>query len=366
MRKLHSNTDQDPPRLSDLAPGERGIVTALRTNGLLYRRLLDLGLVEGAEVEARYTSPAGDPMVFRARGADLALRKTDAARVFIRPLDASDEASNGKGSTAAGCNHCFHSSSCDSSAAVEKDDYLVALAGNPNTGKSTVFNALTGLRQHVGNWPGKTVMRAEGQWRYGGARYRLVDLPGTYSLLSTSVEEEIARDFILFAAPDCTVVVVDATCLERNLNLAVQILQITHRAIVCVNLMDEAERRGILVDLEELSSRLGVPVVGAAARSGRGLRKLQETIHGVASGVLRPNPVRLCYDDALEAAVEELVPEIEAALPGVPNARWIALRLIDGADARLIEELRGGLLAHTAGQFGADSLPAKIATGGKR
>ncbi len=126
-------------------------------------------------------------------------------------------------------------------------DYVVALAGNPNTGKSTVFNALTGLRQHTGNWPGKTVARAEGGFDYGDQmRYKLVDLPGTYSLLSTSLDEEIARDFILFGRPDVTVVVVDATRLERNLNLVLQVLEITDRAVVCLNLMDEARRTGLV------------------------------------------------------------------------------------------------------------------------
>jgi ferrous iron transport protein B len=116
--------------------------------------------------------------------------------------------------------------------AVEERDYVVALAGNPNTGKSTVFNALTGLRQHTGNWPGKTVARAEGGFQYGGARFKLVDLPGTYSLLSNSPDEEVARDFILFGQPDVTVIVVDATRLERNLNLTLQVLEITSRVLV--------------------------------------------------------------------------------------------------------------------------------------
>jgi ferrous iron transport protein B len=124
-------------------------------------------------------------------------------------------------------------------------DYVVALAGNPNTGKSTVFNALTGLRQHTGNWPGKTVTRAEGGFEFADHRFKLVDLPGTYSLLSTSLDEEIARDFILFGQPDVTVVVVDATRLERNLNLVIQVLEITDRAVICLNLMDEAHRHHI-------------------------------------------------------------------------------------------------------------------------
>ncbi|MDD3074162.1 MAG: FeoB small GTPase domain-containing protein, partial [Eubacteriales bacterium] len=125
----------------------------------------------------------------------------------------------------------------------QRNEKVIALAGNPNTGKSTVFNSLTGMNQHTGNWPGKTVATAQGRYQYGDDNYLLVDLPGTYSLLSASVEEEVARDFICFGQPDVTVVVADATCLERNLNLILQILEITDRVVVCVNLMDEAKRK---------------------------------------------------------------------------------------------------------------------------
>src|SRR5688572_3740385 len=150
---------------------------------------------------------------------------------------------------------------------MDKFDYVVALAGNPNTGKSTVFNSITGLRQHTGNWPGKTVTRAEGGFALDERRYKLVDLPGTYSLLSTTVDEEIARNFILFARPDVTVVVVDASHLERNLNIVLQVLAITDRAVVCLNLIDEAERRGRKIDSRRLARDLGVPVVPTVART---------------------------------------------------------------------------------------------------
>jgi ferrous iron transport protein B len=126
---------------------------------------------------------------------------------------------------------------------LENVDYVITMAGNPNTGKSTVFNNLTGLHQHTGNWPGKTVSRAEGGYSYNDKRYKVVDLPGTYSLLSTSTDEEVARDFILFGQPDVTVIVVDATRIERNLNLVLQILELTDRAVMCLNLMDEAKRK---------------------------------------------------------------------------------------------------------------------------
>ena len=163
-------------------------------------------------------------------------------------------------------------------------DRVVALAGNPNTGKSTLFNSLTGLRQHTGNWPGKTVTRAEGGFEFNKVRYKLVDLPGTYSLLSASHDEQIARDFLLFGRPDATIVVTDATALERNLNLVLQVLEITDRVIVAVNLMDEARRKGIDVDLRTLSRDLGVPAIGIVARTGEGVHSLLETVDGVTCG----------------------------------------------------------------------------------
>jgi Fe2+ transport system protein B len=223
-------------------------------------------------------------------------------------------------------------------------DYVVALAGNPNTGKSTVFNALTGLRQHTGNWPGKTVTRAEGGFEYGGSRFKLVDLPGTYSLLSTTLDEEIARDFILFGQPDVTVVVVDATRLERNLNLALQVMEITGRVVVCLNLMDEAKRHGLEVDHRRLARDLGVPVVSTAARYGRGLDELVSTIHQVASGELRPKPRRIqTLPLELEQSVHRLDQVILAQYPGLPNTRWVALRLLDG-DERIREAILKGEL----------------------
>jgi ferrous iron transport protein B len=221
-------------------------------------------------------------------------------------------------------------------------DFVVALAGNPNTGKSTVFNALTGLRQHTGNWPGKTVARAEGGFAYGGHRYKLVDLPGTYSLLSTSLDEEIARDFILFGQPDVTVIVVDATRLERNLNLVLQVLEITDRAVVALNLMDEARRHKLQVDDRRLARDLGVPVVPMSARYGEGKQELLAAVHEVATGLIVCKPRRI-HEKApsIDRALAQLVPEIEAAFPHLPNPEWVALRLLDG-DRQIAAAVRDG------------------------
>ena len=246
-------------------------------------------------------------------------------------------------------------------------DYVVALAGNPNTGKSTVFNALTGLRQHTGNWPGKTVTRAEGGYQFGGDRYKIVDLPGTYSLLSTSLDEEVARDFILFGQPDVTIIVVDATRLERNLNLALQVLEITDRAVICLNLMDEARRHNLEVDDRRLSRDLGVPVVPCSARTGEGLDELLEAIHDVATGETICKPYRFESESpTIRHALSELVPHIEAAFPDLPNARWVALRLLDG-DQRIMEAIRTGELGdlNLAGPEGVAqgaSIPLEVAS----
>jgi ferrous iron transport protein B len=223
-------------------------------------------------------------------------------------------------------------------------DFVVALAGNPNTGKSTVFNALTGLHQHTGNWPGKTVTRAEGGFEYGDHKFKLVDLPGTYSLLATSLDEEVARDFILFGQPDVTIVVVDATRLERNLNLVLQVLEITNRVVVALNLIDEARRHGLQVDERRLARDLGVPVVPMVARSSEGVPELLQAVSEVANGDTVGKPYRVEYESpALKKAVAKLTTQIEAAYPDLPNARWVALRLLDGDD-RIAEAIKKGEL----------------------
>ncbi len=211
-----------------------------------------------------------------------------------------------------------------------KEEKIIALAGNPNVGKSTVFNGLTGLKQHTGNWPGKTVTSAEGHYQNEDTIYRLVDLPGTYSLSARSAEEEVARDFLCFQRPDAVILVVDGTCLERNLNLVLQTLEITGKAVLCVNLMDEAKKKSIHIDLDLLRRELGIPVVGTNARSKEGLQKLMEEVAAVQGKKGRHIPVR--YGKEIEDAVAPLVIAIRHLnLPH--DSRWLALRLAANDEA---------------------------------
>lgn len=215
------------------------------------------------------------------------------------------------------------------------NDKIIALAGNPNVGKSTVFNNLTGLNQHTGNWPGKTVTNAHGNYFYKNTNFILVDIPGTYSLMSNSVEEEVARDFICFGNPDTTIIVVDATCLERNLNLVLQMLEITPNVVVCINLLDEARRKGISINLKELSKKLGVPVVGTSAVEKRGLTELMDRVLDVSSNKLPTTPLKIEYEEFIEKAIAEVEAEFKSLPINSLNSRWLALKLIEGDDSLL-------------------------------
>ncbi len=216
------------------------------------------------------------------------------------------------------------------------EDKVIALAGNPNVGKSTVFNNLTGLNQHTGNWPGKTVASAQGVCRHNGKNFILVDLPGTYSLMPHSAEEEVARDFMCFGSPDAAIVVCDATCLERNLNLVLQALEITPNVVVCVNLLDEAKRKNIHIDLDMLSLRLGVPVIGTIARKKGSLNRLMQAVDTLIEKGGNGKPYQVKYDEHIEEAVGLLAPLIEGKFGSKINPRWLALRLLE--DDRALSE----------------------------
>ena len=216
----------------------------------------------------------------------------------------------------------------DNNLIIEKaiGERVIALAGNPNVGKSTLFNALTGLKQHTGNWPGKTVANAQGRCATEKSSYVLVDIPGTYSLMAHSAEEEIARDFICFEHPDAVVVVCDATCVERNLNLVLQVIEVGVPVMVCVNLIDEAKRKHITVDIKTLEQRLGVPVVATVAHKKRTLSALLERLDRLPETA---PPTVTVYAPPIEAAISTLSPLLEQAVGERFSPRWLALRLLE-------------------------------------
>ena len=291
--------------LNDIQPGQTARVTELLVSGAMRRRLMDLGLTADTQVECLGVSPLGDPVSYRIRGAVIAIRREYSRQIRV---DGNEN----------------------------KNQFSVALAGNPNVGKSTLFNSLTGSSQHTGNWAGVTVSCFKGSCSSKKYNYVFADLPGTYSLMAHSAEEALARDGIWFGNCDAAVVICDSTCLERNLNLVLQILETGIPAMVCVNFMDEAAKKNIRIDLSALSRELSAPVAGTTARKKRSLEhfldRLDETVDHPDT-----EPFHISYDAAVEQAISMLLPFTEP-LSSRLSPRWLALRLLEN-DPGLLRSL---------------------------
>ncbi len=330
--------------LGDLSPGQSGTILSIDNRSkTVKRRLVDMGLTPGTEVKVTKIAPLGDPIEVSLRGYELSLRKEDAGQILMghprpRGTGAARGAMTRRALDPETARRQLRAHEHELEAHGGRYDprehdrrtMRIALAGNPNCGKTTLFNALTGSDQYVGNWPGVTVEKKEGEARIGDRTVTVVDLPGIYSLSPYSMEEIVARDFIIGEAPDCVIDIVDATNLERNLYLTVQLLELERPTVLALNFMDEVEKRGDRIDVDRLSKELGVPVIPITARTGEGIEELMHTAHRQMHLGVTIEPDDL-YDDCthdIHHRMGELLHDYAYAA-GLP-AHWASIKLLEG------------------------------------
>ena len=345
---MSTQTENPTATLEALAPGQSGVILSVGSeNGPVKRRLVDMGLTPGTLITVRRVAPFGDPIEVNLRGYELSLRKEDAARIAICPPEEApgpegsrdgkhgmvqripDEATLRRMAAAHDHEKKAHGGPADYESHDIREMKL-ALAGNPNSGKTTLFNALTGSNQYVGNWPGVTVEKKEGRAEADGRRMTIVDLPGIYSLSPYSMEEIVSRDFIVGEHPDAIINIVDATNIERNLYLTVQLLELERPMVVALNFMDEVEKHGDKIDVERLSRALGVPVIPITARTGKNIDKLLHIAHmQIHRGVtMEPDDLYDDFTHRIHHDIGELIHD-KAYAAGVP-AHWASIKLIEG------------------------------------
>ncbi len=294
--------------LCDMEPGQSARIKKMTASGSIRRRLFDMGLTEDTPVTCLNIGPCGSPASYLIRGSVIAIRKSDGKTILIEPVQ-------------------------------KPDTPVIALAGNPNVGKSSIFNCLTGMKQHTGNWPGKTVSSARGFFKSHGRPYHLIDLPGTYSLTARSCEEEVARNFLCFGGADAVIIVCDATCLERNLTLALQIMELHIPVLLCLNLMDEAKKKQIEIDTALLSRLLNIPVAATSAHDKKSLDDLVRQLDLLLE-TPRFSSFQTGYGPVLEKALSLAEPAVSEALSaykntGRPASRFLALKLLEKDKAML-------------------------------
>jgi ferrous iron transport protein B len=326
-----TTTNEYPP-VTSLGNGEEGIIHAISGDHALISRLAGMGIILNTRI--RFLRASGGLVIVQVADTRVALGASEAAKILVSRLPRAEKGLR-----------------------PQSESLLVALAGQPNAGKSTVFNILTGLSQHVGNWPGKTVEKKEGAHAADGVEMRIVDLPGTYSLTAFSEEEKVAREFIIHEAPDVIVLLVNAAALERSLYLLAELLLLGSPVIVAMNMLDVAEAQGIRVDAEALEKALGLPVIPMIATKNRGIRELVQRIISVSRGEVQPLPKLPLVREDHRKLFEELTTLIRDAVHPPYTTPWVAAKLMEGdpevsammeglAPAPVWGQVRSLLIAH--------------------
>ena len=351
-----SKTIRTDLTLKDLKPGESGVITSVGAqSGPVKRRLVDMGLTPGTRVTVRKVAPLGDPIEVNLRRYELSLRQADAGEITVVPAAEYERAPRPRRQSMVqrtpdeetlrrmAQDHLHeaqvHGGPSTDYRTHDQREIKMALVGNPNCGKTTLFNALTGSNQYVGNWPGVTVEKKEGRAEVDGHPVTIVDLPGIYSLSPYSMEEIVARDFIVDEHPDCIIDIVDATNIERNLYLTVQLMELERPMVLALNFMDEVEKQGDRIDVEALSRQLGIPVVPVTARTGVNIQELLRTAHEqIHAGVtVEPDDLYDSYTHLIHHRVGEAIHDLAYAA-GIP-AHWASIKLLEGD--RLVERALG-------------------------